>query len=118
AVRVEEEKLGIIRWLRPDYQTLGHADERKQSHREIDFSRMHSKSHAVPESHPGVPDDKSEWPADPSDQVRAVCDAIALLRAGKQAVTPDRIAECFTRCSKKRIKDILCVLETVGLYRL
>ena len=117
AQRAEEEKQGNIRLLRPGYQTPG-AAELQQSSLNIDASEQPSGSQAEFKARPGVLPEKSEWPVDPVEQVRVVCDAIASIRSSEQAVTPDRVAEYFTGGSKCRFNEILCVLETVGIYRL
>jgi len=117
AERAEEEKHGI-RWLRPEYQTPDLADRQKHSSLDIDVSRRPSKSGTKSIARPGRPTQKSEWPADPVDQLGALCNAIASIRSNDEAATPERIAECFTRCPKKNLKEALGILENVGLYGL
>jgi len=114
AERAEEEKQGTFRWLRPEYQTMGSVERRKQSALDIDVSRQPSKSAAKSRVRPGLPAEKSEWPSNPVEQFRAVRNAIASIRSSNGAVTPDRIAEHFTRSPKKRITDVFRVLEDMG----
>ena len=110
--RAEDEKQGI-RWLRPEYQTVDQAHRQKQSSLDIHEYPQPSKSHA-PKTPPVVPAQKSDWPADTVEQFRAVRNAIASIRSSNRAVTPDHIAELFTHSPKKRIEEVLRVLEDMG----
>ncbi|MCL2825006.1 MAG: hypothetical protein FWD57_13540, partial [Polyangiaceae bacterium] len=115
AERAEEEKQGIVRWLRPEYQALGQPKPRKQSSFVIDVSQNPSKSQVKRAADSRMPSDVSEWPTDELEQIRAVRHAIVSIRSSKGAVTPDRVAECFARGSKKRITDVLHILKELGM---
>ena len=116
AERANEEKEGNIRWLRPDYQTMGVAARHKQSSLDIDASGHSSTSHTKSAAPTGEQTEKSDWPSDPLEQTGSVRDVIDSIRHRNGKVTPERIAGYFAGSSLKRIREILRLLETLGLY--
>ena len=100
--RQAEEKQGLVRWLRPDYQIpkLGHRVPKPAGGEQIEADVS-----VLPES------EKPKWPADGLDQIRVVRDV--LTRAPAPAL-PDEIAASFDgRNTAKRKARIVQVLETL-----
>jgi hypothetical protein len=101
--RAAEEKRGLVRWLRPDYQIpkLGaKAPKPAEEHvGELDI--------IVPEAAIGLP----KWPKDGLEQIKLVRDVLA--RAASPA-PPDAIAAAFDgRTSPQRRDRVAQVLETL-----
>ena len=100
--RQAEEKRGLVRWLRPEYQIpkLGHKVPKPAEGEQIEADVS-----LLPEA------DKPKWPADGLDQIRIVRDV--LTRAPAPAL-PDEIAASFDgRNTAKRKERIAQVLETL-----
>ena len=113
AERAAEEKQGLVRWLRPDFQCRGKsAAPVEQAELEMEapipaFPRDRGgRSRAAGDG--GVAG-KLPWPKELKDQVRAVREALA---AG--AHTPDEIAARFKRSPLKGVAAVLEALEAMG----
>jgi hypothetical protein len=109
--RADEEKRGIVRWLRPEYQNKQGADADAavisvQSEMDVDAEA----DIAV------VIAEKLPWPKGDIEQVKAV---IEVLAASKSLLDVDAIAAHFTGKGawKKRLPSILEMLEVVGKVR-
>jgi hypothetical protein len=96
--RAAEEKRGLIRWLRPDFQAPGAATDQQA---EIGLS----DDDATPAAAAAV---VLDWPAELPAQVVAV--RKLLPTAGQE---PEALAACFGRKSKKRIEQITVILDTL-----
>jgi hypothetical protein len=97
--RAEEEKRGIIRWLRPEYQIpkLG-AKAPKGKTEELDLEIIETTT-------------KPKWPTDAHDQIRRVRD---LLAKSEGLASADGIAAAFDgRNSAARKTRVAKVLETL-----
>lgn len=107
--RQEEEKRGLVRWLRPDYQIpkLGH-----KLPKPADGEQIEADVSILPEA------DKPKWPSDGLDQIRIVRDV--LTRAPAPALS-DEIAASFdgrnTAKRKSRIEQVLETLVATGAAR-
>ena len=115
AERAEEEKNGQIRWLRPEYQTKS-KEERKAIPTSFDFVPLEqpagkSKKTRTAKTKAEI---KTTWPSGMLEQTQAVRNAMDVLRDANVAVTPDAVAERFTRAPRARIQEILQALETLG----
>lgn len=100
--RQAEERRGLVRWLRPEYQIpkLGHKVPKPAEGEQIEADVS-----LLPEA------DKPKWPADGLDQIRIVRDV--LTRAPAPAL-PEEIAASFDgRNTAKRRERIAQVLETL-----
>jgi hypothetical protein len=99
--RAAEEKRGLIRWLRPDYQAPGSSDDHRPTlQTEIGLSDDDDGTPAAPVM--------LDWPADLPAQVAAV--RKLLPTAGQDSET---LAACFGRKSKKRSDQITGILATL-----
>lgn len=54
------------------------------------------------------------WPAGMLEQTQAVRGVVQALRESSAAITPEAIAERFTRAPRARVQEILQALATLG----
>jgi hypothetical protein len=115
AERIEEEKQGQIRWLRPEYQTKSKA-ERRVVQTSLDFAPPPEPlaKGKKGRSAKTTSETKPAWPSDILEQTQAIRSMIAALREAAVAITPDTVAERFTRAPRVRVQEILQALETLG----
>ena len=106
--RAEEERRGIVRWLRPDYQVpiLGHKVEGGDSGGQIEADLV------VPEPDKGKP----AWPRDELQRIRVVRDILARAAA---PLAPDSLSEAFqgrnSAGRRKSVERVLQMLEATGV---
>jgi hypothetical protein len=107
--RAAEEKKGLVRWLRPDYQ----------------IAKLGPKAPKPTGEHVGVLDielpdaaQRPKWPADGLEQIRLVRDLLARAPAPTQ---PDALASVFdgrnTAKRRDRVAEVLETLVATGLAR-
>jgi hypothetical protein len=115
AERVEEEKNGLIRWLRPEYQTKSKT-ERKAVQASLDIALPAESATKDKKSKPTKVkgEAKQPWPADLLEQTQAVRSVASVLRDSGIAITADSVAERFTRAPRARVQEILQILESLG----
>jgi hypothetical protein len=102
--RVEEEKRGVVRWLRPDYQIPRFAKELPQPAPALEL--------VEPEL--GQSDgDRRQWPVTTVDQIAALH---ALISAG--SFTPEEAAAAFKNAKPDLVRRHLDTLTMVGEARL
>lgn len=107
--RVAEEKRGVVRWLRPEYQ----------------IPKLGVKAPKPKDEHVGILDidlpataERPKWPSDGLEQIRLVRDLLAKAPA---PTPPDAIASVFdgrnTAKRRDRIEEVLETLVATGLAR-
>lgn len=101
AQRIAEERSGVIRWLRPEYQAPN------------ELLVQAALAGMVPVEGPAAKRRKQPWPANLPDQVRAVKDA---LRA-EPMQNVQQIAAGFKPASRTRVAEILETLTALGQTR-
>ena len=101
-----EERLGVIYWLRPEFQNPQAATQTA-----IDTG----EGHAAPTVEPAR-QQKAEWPASLPEQVKAIR---ASLAAQAGALTSDQLASMFKggKGRKQRIAELLQTLASLGQAR-
>jgi hypothetical protein len=106
--RAEEEKSGLIRWLRPEFQNPGgpKPPAARQS------SLLADEPEAV--AAPATPTKKQPWPKTLPEQAQAVR---ALFSASPSALTPAAIAKTFQRGQPARVAELLDTLVSLGHAR-
>ena len=102
AERVAEERNGIIRWLRPEFQQSASAIQ----------GGLDIAVESVPE--PEAPRAREPWPGALAERVRAVRGALAQQPAPAEAET---IARRFTRARVADVREILETLVFLGQAR-
>ena len=103
AARAAEERRGIIRWLRPDYQRAAAAPTQTA------FDNME-----ITETVAAKKQTKQPFPKTLSEQARAVR---AMLQTQTKAVTPLELARQFTRARAERVEELLQTLVELGQAR-
>ena len=109
AERAAEEKRGVIHWLRPEYQTKGHAKITLPIDLPFSFGKLAKKAKAKP----AAPKGKTAWPKKMAERVQVV--EAALHRHG--TATPAELAEQFKRAKPADVAEILETLVTMGRAR-
>jgi hypothetical protein len=99
--RAAEEKRGLVRWLRPDYQAPGEKALPQATQDEIALD--------VGKTAPAAAlSDKLTWPASLPDQVAALHKLLPAL-----GPDPDALAAAFGKRTKARVTRISEILETL-----
>ncbi|MCY2996001.1 MAG: class I SAM-dependent DNA methyltransferase [Planctomycetota bacterium] len=102
--RAEEERRGLVRWLRPDFQKPQEPVATQQK------LEIEGEEPVVP----AAPAKKEPWPNTLRDQVRAIRETLAKLAT---PATSDDIANRFTRAPKATVAELLATLVDVGQAR-
>ena len=106
--RAEEERRGLIRWLRPEFQNPQDAAATQQD------LPIEDQADEEPSAVQPAPPKKHPWPATLREQVRAVREALTQLAA---PASPADVAKCFTRAPKATVAELLDTLADVGQAR-
>jgi len=102
AERAAEERKGLVRWLRPEFQKPA----------EGVAAKFGEEFAAVPAA--AAKQGKQVWPKTIPEQARAVRLALA---AERGIVTPQQLAKAFTRARVDRIEELLQTLVSLGQAR-
>ncbi|MAS93964.1 MAG: SAM-dependent methyltransferase [Verrucomicrobiales bacterium] len=101
--RAEEEKRGLVRWLRPEFQAPEENGLPKEKQEEIEFQA--EKAAAKPK----IKVEKQKWPTALPEQVAAIQKLLPALGPDAKA-----LSEAFGRTSKKRIGQVEEILSTLA----
>ena len=104
AERADEERRGVIRWLRPEYQAPEAAT--KPAQEDLGLEGEARPAPTGPEPRP--------WPAGLADRARAVREALG---AAGRPVTPTEIARTFRRARAPDVAELLATLAALGQAR-
>jgi len=106
--RAEEEKRGIIRWLRPEYQNPDGAQAvpTTQGALAIELEAPEGLAAAAGAIRP--------WPKTLPEQAQAVR---AVLAEQPTGLSPDQLARLFHRANTQRVTDMLNTLVSLGQAR-
>jgi hypothetical protein len=114
--RAAEEKRGLVRWLRPDFQappvSLGQAGAVDPGQGQLEQTEIEGVDTSDPSSSILQPSSFLSWPEEAPAQVAAVRKLLPTV--GKD---PEAVSACFGRKSKKRadqIAAIIAILESFG----
>ena len=105
--RAEEERRGIVRWLRPEFQNPSGVKQTAMAVGEEDVD-------AVGTAKPQAAGKKLAWPKLLSEQAAAVQGA--LVGIGSAASVED-VAKCFSRANRERVEELLDTLASLGKAR-
>ena len=103
--RAAEEKRGLIRYLRPDYQAPGEGTSPKSP---VSSSSPLPFKDAEPETPHSKPETLLDWPAELPAQVAALRKLLPTT-----GPDPDTLSACFARKNKKRTDQITGILTTL-----
>lgn len=103
--RAAEERRGLVRWLRPDFQ-----------HPQAEALPSQAEIATAEETAPRASAAKRPWPKELPDQVRAVADALG---AAASPLDVDALAACFSARGRwrERLPTILDTLVAIGRIR-
>jgi len=99
AARAAEEAIGLIRWLRPEYQAPGAVQTASQP------TLLDEAAAAI------APAQKLPWPQSMAEQAQAVRAALHRL---EQPVTAAQLAAAFQSAPKARLTELLDTLASLG----
>lgn len=99
AERAAEEKRGLIRWLRPEFQNPGGESSEQLEGMPTDTVQ------------PAVAVKKQPWPKSLPEQVQAIREQLDIVDT---ALTAEQLARLFTRGQKKRVAELLQTLVELG----
>lgn len=103
--RAAEERSGLVRWLRPEYQ-------RPAEGTPATFGKdMEAAAALAPAA---KKETKLVWPKSIPEQARAVRQALA---ASMGVVTPEQLAKKFARANAPRVRELLQTLVSLGQAR-
>jgi len=106
--RAEEEKRGIIRWLRPEYQNPDGAQAASTSQGALAIEPE------APEPTAAAAGARLPWPKTLPEQAQAVR---AVLAEQPTGLTAERLARFFLRANTQRVTDVLDTLVSLGQAR-
>jgi hypothetical protein len=106
--RSQEEKRGIIRWLRPDYQNRDGTQATATTQGALPIEP--ETTEATPAAGP-----KSPWPKTLPEQAQAVR---AVLAEQSTGLTSEQLARLFLRANTHRVTDMLNTLVSLGQARM
>jgi DNA-binding FrmR family transcriptional regulator len=111
AERAEEEKRGLVRWLRPEFQNPEGTNASTQTELAIeeDEAEVAAKKHKGAKKMPAA---ATPWPDTLPAQIGAVRD---LVNAAHGHVTADHVAHAFKGAKKKELAGVLDSLAALGL---
>ncbi|MDQ5835563.1 MAG: DUF4423 domain-containing protein, partial [Acidobacteriota bacterium] len=102
AERAAEERSGLVRWLRPEFQKPAQGVA----------AAFGEEFAAAPAA--AAKQERQPWPKSIPEQARAVRQALA---AGRGVSTPQQIAKSFRRANVERIEELLQTLVSLGQAR-
>lgn len=108
AERAEEEKRGVIHWLRPEYQAKG------QKELVLPESKTKPVKKGKAKAAPTKPKGKTAWPKTLPERMHAIETA---LHAAAAPIAPADLAAQFARAKPADVLEILKTLETFGRAR-
>ncbi len=106
--RAEEERRGLVRWLRPEFQNPGGESQRSLTGAEPDDEETPTKKPKAAKAA------KQAWPKELAEQAAAVQAALVAIAAPADAAD---VAKRFTRANEQRIAELLETLESLGKAR-
>lgn len=118
AERAEEEKRGLIRWLRPEFQNpTGESSVEKKlaiSDDEDDETPATGKGKGKKPKGKSTTAKKLPWPKKLSEQVQSIAQQ---LNATSKPITSEELAQRFTRPNLDQLEEVLETLVTLGKAR-
>jgi hypothetical protein len=123
--RAEEEKNGLIRWLRPEFQNpqgLPAPNQQKEleltpddSDEDEEESPKPKKGKSIASKSPSAATEKQPWPKSLPERIRAVHSALKTLN---KPITPKLLNKSFSGTKADDLEELLDTLVAVGQARL
>ena len=110
AERAAEEKRGLVRWLRPEFQDPNYGRDSK-SQGELEGVGASAPAKAEPKVVAGK---KAAWPKGLPGRMQSVIDAV---RSAGGPVEADAVAKRFKGARKKDVRELAAALESLGRLR-
>jgi hypothetical protein len=111
AERAEEERRGIVRWLRPEFQSPQGAAEPKQAAIGLELE----EPLAAPASKKKKKDELPPWPKELRDQVAAVRDLVTSDGRAARSWTSEDVARAFKGSRRNDVASVLEALAALGI---
>jgi hypothetical protein len=111
AERAEEERRGIVRWLRPEFQNPQGAAEPKQAAIGLELE----EPLAAPASKKKKRDELPAWPKELRDQVAAVRDFVTSDGRAARSWTSEDVARSFKGSRRNDVASVLEALAALGI---
>ncbi len=105
--RAEEEKRGVVRWLRPEYQNPDGSQAAAATQGALPIEAEEPEA-------PAIRDGRRPWPKTLPEQAQAVR---AVLAEHPNGLTPEQLARLFLRANSKLVSDLLQTLVSLGQAR-
>lgn len=103
AERAAEEKRGVVRWLRPEFQSRPRLEAERAQEQLIEGEPVETPKKTEVK--------KSPWPKNLREQFQAIRSALDNLGV---PASPEEVARCFTRARADRIGELLETLASFG----
>jgi hypothetical protein len=114
AERAAEEKRGLIRWLRPEFQNPQGGKPAKAATQEK-FAATQEPEEAVEASVPTAAPTASAWPKKLPEQIAAIRDLVTRTHGNQDAWTVESVCAAFKGAKKTDVEEVLESLEALGL---
>jgi hypothetical protein len=106
AERAEEERRGLVRWLRPEFQNPAGTKATVQTEMEVEETAA-----AVP----AKPAELPLWPKELRDQVAAVRDLFTTDGRAAKSWTAEQVARAFRGSRRNDVASVLDALSSLGI---
>ncbi len=114
AERAREEESGLVRWLRPEFQSPKRSAGTAQRMTELDAEPEPKDTPKKPAKGKKTATEKRPWPATLREQAQAVRSALAERSAPAEAAD---LARLFDKARKDRVAELLDTLADLGQVR-
>jgi len=114
-VRAAEEKKGVVRWLRPEYQCRDKTAPQVQVKLDLGIPTKPEPKRGRKPKTPKARITPRTWPASLPEQFQAVRSTLASLGGSADALA---VAKAYTRAPRSRIQDVLDTLASQGFIRM
>ena len=117
AERAAEEKRGLIRWLRPDFQNPQGANVQKPAKpaTQEKLAGIEDADEADHAATPAAATAAPAWPKKLAEQIAAIRDLVAHTHGNQDAWTIDKVCAAFKGAKKADVEEVLESLEALGL---
>jgi len=114
AERAAEEKRGLIRWLRPEFQNPQGANVQKSAKpaTQQKLAATEEPEETAEAATPTTAPTATAWPKKLSEQIAEIRDLVARTR---EAWTIDKVCTAFKGAKKTDVEEVLESLEALGL---